>query len=546
MKKKNILFIFFIGILSLICILNRNLFISITSPFRKEIQTDVTNLRLPQINLTFNKALTKHFENLYKGYTIEQNHTEDYFKFLSYYKKNNTWKNAQLEYEGKSYTIKIKSHGKTPSNHKEREYISLSIKLISGQHIKGANRFNLIIYWRVKEFDYPVYSAIAQDLDLLTQKTDLVEVNINNKKGKLYFFEYRVNKKYLNEISTLDLTSLRRNNNKSLLLFDDDYDSLKKEINQELKGEKYNYLSSTDKKRIETKFNSINSAISKNKHENIDSFFDVDYVAKTLAMKTISGTDDGFEKCNFILPFSLISNKFYPIIHRDCEFNKIESIGGIDSIGSYFKLLKLANRNDAIRIRKYEILYEYISKTNIDSLELAIDSIQKFHESLYYSSKIKYFLGLNKSVPVINNLKKIKEYLDCSNPKIKFIKTESGFNIELEPNSFSPLSIKTFSLSKIDEFDHVKITIYEKNIKRNKSKILLSKSGFRKQINFIELFGNTLFYNKISESMSKEKINYLLVFEIKDVNNDYLQINKGNISLKIKNEINNKEILFFN
>ena len=546
MKKKKKIILFVVVISLFTCLLNRQMFITITSPLRKEINHEIKALDIPEIKLMLNEDLTKHFEELYKNYELEQNHTKSYFKWLKQYKKNNTWQNATLEFKGETFQILIKSHGKTPSNHKEREHISLSIKLKNNLLIRGANRFNLIIYWRVKEFNYPEYLAIAKDFNLLNQKNDLVKVKINNKKHKLYFFEYRINKTYLNEISNLNLISLRKNNNKSLLFFDDNYDSLQNEINNELEGGKYDYLSFEQKELTKKKFDQLNSKILNHKHEEIDSFFDIDYIANVLAMKTISGSDDGFEKCNLIAPLSLTNNKFYPIIHRDCEFREIKNSDKIDSIGKYYKLLKLINRNDIIRIRKYEILYRYISTINLDSLKKSLDSIRKFHESLYYSSKIKYLVGLSTSPPVLKNLKKIETYLSTSNPEIIFKNTKSGFQLKLNPNSFSPISFTNFNFIDIKDFKEINLRIYEENNYSKELTELLSKSYLFDKKDISELLAKFKFHNRLNSNMKKVNTYYVLEFELKNLNNKFIKINKENILIKLQNKITKQEVFYNN
>ena len=211
MKKIKIFIVGLCLFLVLFSLIDRSFFILITSPLRKEIQSKVDQLDIPKIKLIFDNELTEHFEKLYSAYTLEENHTQEYFNFLKFYKKNNVWKKANLIYNNESIRIKVKSHGKTPSNHKERDFISLSIKLEEGRLIRGANRFNLIVYWRVKEYDYSVYSLIAKDLGVFYEKTDLVSVEINDKPSKLYYFEYRLNREYLLHYKPDGLVSLKRN-----------------------------------------------------------------------------------------------------------------------------------------------------------------------------------------------------------------------------------------------------------------------------------------------------------------------------------------------
>ncbi|MBM78716.1 MAG: hypothetical protein CL846_09560 [Crocinitomicaceae bacterium] len=521
-------------------LLDRNFFIVITSPFRKEIQSKVSKLNIPKLKLVLNDEVCEHFNQLYKDYVLEENHTKEYFEFLKYYKEHNLWKSASLIFEDKSYAIKIKSHGKTPSNHKERDFISFSIKLENNELIRGANRFNLIIYWRVKEFDYPVYSSIAKDMGVLYQKTDLVSVTINNKPSKLYYFEYRLNKDYLKEYKPTGLVALKRKDNKSMLFFDDDLDSLSTEIEMELMGEEYNFLKPIEKESIYNNFSLINECLAKDDYNLIYHFFDLDYIAKVLALKTISGTNDGFEKCNFIAPFSLKDSNFYPFVHRDCMIKPINDVDEIEFANEHYKLIRALNRNDSIRIRKYQILYDYISKTNLDSLQLKIDIIQKFHETLYYSSWIKYHIGLNEKIPVVNNIKKIKGFIESSNPKLKFKNTKQGFQIELRPNSYSPISFSSFKLENLKAIDQIQLTVFEKNTSLEIFKNSLFKSGN----DIIELFEQLDFYCGLTDEMSKENNIYILDFKIK-LNSDILD-NKINVDISMKNKISNKEILSVN
>lgn len=540
MKKIKIFIVGLFLFLVLFSLLDRSFFILITSPLRKEIQSKVDQLDIPKIKLIFDNELIEHFEKLYSAYTLEENHTQEYFNFLKFYKKNNVWKKANLIYNNESIRIKVKSHGKTPSNHKERDFISLSIKLEEGRLIRGANRFNLIVYWRVKEYDYSVYSLIAKDLGVFYEKTDLVSVEINDKPSKLYYFEYRLNREYLRHYKPDGLVSLKRNDNKSMLFFDDNIDSLTMEINNELQATKYNFLSSEEKTTIRNNFSILNEYLLKDNYDSINTFFEEDYIAKVLALKTISGSNDGFEKCNFIAPFCLSDSNFYPFVHRDCMFKTISNSDSIEFANEHFKLIKALNRNDSIRIKKYKILYDYISKTNIDSLALKIDSIQKFHESLYYSSSLKYHLGLNEEVPVVDNIIKLKDFIESSSPKIKFQNKELGFEIELQPNSFSPICFSSFKLSNWNSINEIQLTVHEKNTSTQifKNSISINSSDIT------PLFNNLVFFSRVSDDMIKDNNVYKLDFKIKK--NADLSDNPNNMDLIIKNKISNKEILSAN
>lgn len=540
MKKIKILITLIVLTIILYTLLDRNFFITITSPLRKEIQSKVSKLNIPKLKIVLTDQVIEHFDQLYKDYVLEENHTVEYFEFLKYYKKHNTWKSASLIFEDKVYPIKIKSHGKTPSNHKERDFISLSIKLENNQLIRGANRFNLIVYWRVKEFDYPVYSLIANDLGVFYEKTDLVSVVINDKPAKLYYFEYRLNREYLKEYQPNGLVALKRKDNKSMLFFDDKFDSLSIEIEHELLGKKYDFLQAYEKESIYNNFSLINKYLSQDKFDLIHNFFDVDYISKLLALKTISGTNDGFEKCNFIAPFCLQDSNFYPFVHRNCMIGSINDVEEIEFANEHFKLIRALNRNDSIRLRKYQILYDYISKTDLNTLQLKIDSIQKFHETLYYSSWIKYHIGLNEKVPIISNINKIKNFIESSNPELKYKNTEYGFEIELQPNSYSPIFFSSFNLENSEGFDQIQLTVFEKKSSRE----IFKNTIYNSTRDITKLFENLDFYDGLNNEMTKENSFYTLEFKIKG--NVDLNENRINVDLSMKNKISNKQILSAN
>ena len=105
-----------------------------------------------------------------------------------YYKQNNKWRKAKLYFEGISYAVKIKSHGRCPNDHIKGKFISLTVKLLNGAQIRKTTRFNLIVRERLT-FWGVVYKDFAELFGLLAQEIDLVRVQINNWDEKLFYFE---------------------------------------------------------------------------------------------------------------------------------------------------------------------------------------------------------------------------------------------------------------------------------------------------------------------------------------------------------------------
>jgi hypothetical protein len=543
---KNRLSIFFL--LALIgcslLLLNRNIFISVTSLFRTEIQSKITNLDLEEINLILSDDLIAHFKDLYKDYRLEDNHSLNYKKFLIYYNKHNSWKNAQLIYKKKTYQIKIKSHGKSPSNHKERDFISLSVNLLNNEKIKGVERFNLIVYWRIKEFDYEYYSYIAKKIDLLVQKDELVLININNKKNyKLYYFEFRADKNYLASLNYANLIALKRGVNKSLLYFEGDIYPLQLLLAKELKSKKYSYLSQNEKDTIYYIFNSLNIDLYNKNYNIIHKYFDLDYISNFLAMKTLSGAVDGFEMCNLICPLSLSNQKFYPMIHRACLFSKIDSLNNIEKNDIHYRLINMLNLNDSVRIKKYQALYNLISNTDMDSLSLVLDSISSYHESLYYSSYIKRKLNLHRIPPIIENMKQIKNFIYESNPIINMNNSDNNLIIKLSPRSMSPLVLKELYLIKLHNIDSLKINI---NIYSDSNKIMCYDNQVIKinnnKADLSNIFNKTLFYDNLDSNLNIVNTKYTIELNIQNSNKNYYNISEDNLRFSLTNHITKKII----
>ena len=144
---------------------------------------------LPLLRLHLSGADVAHFERLYA-------HLEDPERNVQRYQAENTWRRAQLAYDGRLYHIRVRSHGRSPSNHSDviagwrYRFISLSIKLEAGEWIHGLNRFRLIVPRALPRTE-PIMS-MAKLVGVFVQDHRLVKVQINNWPGApLLFLERR-------------------------------------------------------------------------------------------------------------------------------------------------------------------------------------------------------------------------------------------------------------------------------------------------------------------------------------------------------------------
>ena len=92
---------------------------------------------LPLIGLTLSGDDIAHFERIYTPLVGDN---PDY----QFYRDRNRWRRAQLRYDGAVYNVRVKSHGRMPSEHwVERDgqrFISLSIDMAPGDRVAGLNR----------------------------------------------------------------------------------------------------------------------------------------------------------------------------------------------------------------------------------------------------------------------------------------------------------------------------------------------------------------------------------------------------------------------
>ena len=146
------------------------------------------------LKLLFSKGDVIHFEKLYSKYKFI-NAGPEYQSFIKDYLLLNKWRKSKIEYKGEVYDIKVKSMGRTPTFHKEREFISLNIKVLKGK-IEGVSRFNLIVYWRIKR-RHDVIGKLSSYLNIQCQKGKLAIVNVEGIGEKLFWFEYRLKPDYL-------------------------------------------------------------------------------------------------------------------------------------------------------------------------------------------------------------------------------------------------------------------------------------------------------------------------------------------------------------
>jgi len=353
------------------------------------------------LKLLFSKGDVIHFEKLYSKYKFI-NAGPEYQSFLKDYLLLNKWRKSKIEYKGEVYDIKVKSMGRTPTFHKEREFISLNIKVLNGK-IEGVSRFNLIVYWRIKR-RHDVIGKLSSYLNIQCQKGKLAIVNVEGIGEKLFWFEYRLKPDYLRKEIGDNFISLDCVNDNSLIYTDDgtkNIDLLNSQVHNEL--DKLN-LSNELQSQISKDYEKFNQAIMNQNTNVVNNYLDIEYIFRLQVFRYIYGDDShAFNTGNLLVSYDTIKRKFFPMTHRDCISRKLNT--KIDLFSQmhnnldremYSKLLEVSFLSDSIRGRFNQYLKNFIVN-NSEKINNMVES-SKHYDNFYYSTSIKTKIGLQEPV----------------------------------------------------------------------------------------------------------------------------------------------------
>jgi hypothetical protein len=489
------------------------------------------SLNLKVFRLVLSKRDINHFMNLHSELEHDDNG-------INYYANNNVWRKAKLVYNEKEYKIKIKSHGRNPSFHRNGFHISYSIKLRGNEQIKNMKRFNLIVRDHIQPFKFITYS-VADDFNLLNKKEKLVSVIINNWEPKTYYFDIRMNNQYM-EVSgkssyvrygySADKTL---STNKTFLIDSWDYNKEeydksfyktfnKIKISKDLKDTYYNI------------YNTLNSAIIKKDIDLVVSFFDFDYITSFLAANSILGHGGHFAyKANFYIFYNTADGKLYPAFTRDTNIHNIKPRTNYilekqltEAIIPLFNVLMQSNN---IRAEKYRKIYDFINKHNPSKY----NSILEYYNSLSYFGQLKNvltYLGILEENFLINNFNVWKQYL-----RNKSIDIENNFYENKLVIKISDIPISGIKLKNIKaKFKINKFTIYSEH--NNKIKKIIETSN----INNISYLSNYTLMPNIDNNLIVNNVNFYLEIIFNNIY-DNLVLNDL-IDIKLINASTNTEI----
>ena len=277
---------------------------------------------LPLIGLTLSGNDVAHFERIYDRLSGDNREPR-------FYREHNRWRRAQLRYDGRVYTVRVKSHGRDPDGHSvERDghrFISLSIKMAPGDRVAGLNRFKLIVGENLTETQQLVMTA-AREAHVLLQDHRLVRVQLNDWSEQLFHFTNLLDDEYAEAAGQASLRTVTYDypddarTDKALVYTDslhyrdnifDFPEHFRRAVTQ--MG-----VPGTDWEPLLRRYSEFYTAISGDGAADAADFFDLEYLGRYEAIRYVLGLDGhGFVLGNLRVFLNTANGKFYPALGRD-------------------------------------------------------------------------------------------------------------------------------------------------------------------------------------------------------------------------------------
>ncbi|MDX2470398.1 MAG: right-handed parallel beta-helix repeat-containing protein [SAR324 cluster bacterium] len=430
---------------------------------------------IPQLKLVLSRKDIAHFTELYRRYESK--------KGQSYYTQNNRWQKARLFYKGTEFKIKIKAHGKSPTDHRAGKYISFSIKLKGKTQINNVSRFSLLIHDRLSPRT-PLVEDMASRFNLLRQKRDLVNLKINNWDDKLYYIEYKLNSKFMEaqgnsslKLFSSDISAVQ--SDKSMIIasrsqMEEDFDPF---FYSQLLKEALDAEGFTGKngEMILQRYRNLNKAIASGNTQLIKSFFDDDYITSFNAARLLLGhIGHGSVRGNLYVFFNLANGKFYPAITRDHIPDYLTSDGTLENkVNSWvlpwntaktikLPLFHLLSQNERLRQMTYQKIFAFIQKEG-DHLPQIHQKLILDQQKVYYLGWVKEFLrlvGIGKYKDITKtNFDILSKYLLEAKPEVEIAAQGNRLFMSFKPQAMAELKITSLKIQLPLQFASSQIKI---------------------------------------------------------------------------------------
>lgn len=519
----------------------------------KDVRAIGKTRNLPIFRLVLSRKDIVHFADLHEK-------LEDPDFGVAYYAEHNLWRGAVLEHQGKTYDVQVKSHGRSPSNHRNGKYISLSVKLQRGEQIANSRRFSLLVRDHFRP-DKQIVFDLAREFGLLMNQEQLVRVAINNWDEKLYFFDRR-----------LDVSFMEVDGRPSMRLFgyaDSPYTTVKSSIHTagDFDATAYRERFMQTLKELEypesqheplcQRFVDVNTAIAEKRYSNLERFFDIDYLSSFEAVRMIAALNGHSigRSDNLYVFYDTANGLFYPAITRDCTMTPMQFLPGgspelyVNTVGIWeLPMFRMISQNDRARQATYRKIYDFIRSDGATVGQRHQLIRERFDKLSYYGWAMVALRRLGKLQDdyTTNNLKVLKQYLDKSEPELGVTAADNQLVIELLPRSLSAINIdrlvvETGVRELTGDFAVTSriVTEDKTGVSRGKETrhVVAVQAG---RIDLTPVVANLRFSTALDAQMQRSPRKYTVLLKL---DRDAVHLSSRNVSLSLANTISGQRVV---
>ena len=408
---------------------------------------------------------------------------------FSFTRKTTAGGGRSSDYDGRVYTVRVKSHGRDPDGHSvERDghrFISLSVKMAPGDRIAGLNRFKLIVGENLTETQQLVMTA-AREAHVLLQDHRLVRVQINDWPEQLFHFSNLLDDEYTEAAGQ---ASLR------IVTYDYPDDSSGRQgagVHRlaALQGQHLRFsrafqacldpdgdVPRTDWEPLLRRYSEFNTAISGDGAADPTDFFDLDYLGRFEAIRYVLGLrGHGFVLGNLRVFLNTANGKFYPALGRDNIPSLLDLSGSRtpelqlnafrgDSGPRVLPIFHFVANSDRMRQAIYRAVYRFIVPDgarpvrelerglvkggSLAPAEVAIvrPVARAGFDTGAISAGSGVTVGGGESREVLtSNIQTLRQYLERSAPEYSAQLSRGRIVLEIRPDSMSELGVKSLTV----------------------------------------------------------------------------------------------------
>ena len=432
---------------------------------------------LPLIGLTLSGDDIAHFERIY---TPLVGANPDY----QFYRDHNRWRRAQLRYDGTVYNVRVKSHGRLPTDHwVERDgqrFISLSVWMAPGDRVAGLNRFKLIVHENLV-MAQPLVMRMARDAHVLVQDHRLVRVRINDSREKLFYFTNLLDDEYTEAAGQASLRTVTYDypeggHTEKALVYSDsaqywgsgsDFSEHFRRVLTQMA------VPRNDWEPLLRRYSEFNTAISRFGAADPADFFDLEYLGRYETIRYVLGLEGhGFIKDNLRVFLNRANGKFYPALGRDNLPSRLDLSGSRTPElqlntwprGGDYHALPMFNfvaSSDHVRQTLYQAVYRFLVQDGmrlvrelekglveggaLTPTDVAITrlAVRAGSETVVASAGSGVTFGREEARKILtSNIQSLRQYLERSVPVYSARLSSGRLVLEILPGSMSELGVK--------------------------------------------------------------------------------------------------------